>query len=328
MAVIIRNTFLHFNQDEHKDAEQQHGRSNSAPPMLRAQAKREKGDYDSAEDSTACETLAPDTSTIASDLDSEVDVMTPRSSCTEHEDMSPPMTSRGSDSGDEIQPRNSGLACTKITPAAAQEQLDQMSQTVMDIWAKLRTIESSLTINSEDAVDPIAATGLPAEAEKETAPSQMESAVKPTSTTASMPLPNEVQSILSSTRGILTRIPGVTGVEVNVGASGTLATITVCLCSSSSKPALVASVLSTSKSALLDLAANSQSTYVLGYEAQPFQDDANGKSFATVLASMPPAWECSACWNVYQKGKCTRRKTCRWQHPGKNDLKPLRVVVC
>lgn len=317
MALTIRNTFLHFTQ--HEDEQQPQYRSNSAPPTCR-ETQRNKGDHDSAADSTTFET----SSTIASDF-FEDDVVSPRSSCTEHEELSPPLTSRGSDSDDnEFQPKESA----KVSDDAAQEQLDVMSQKVMDLWSRLRSIESSLAASREDIVDPTEAGPAPE------APKAMEqSSMKQTGASSAHAhiqsrVPAEVQSVLASARGILTRIPGVTSVDVNLGTPGTLSTITVNLNSCSSKPSLVASVLSTAKSALLDLAASSQSTYVLGYEARPFQDESNGNGFATVLASMPPEWECSACWDVYQKGICCRRKTCKWQHPGRNQLQPLRIVVC
>jgi hypothetical protein len=322
MALTIRNTFFHLSQ--HEDEQQPQFRSNSAPPTCR-QTKRDKGDYDSADYSTSCETLEFDGSTLASDL--EDDIGSRRSSCTEHEELSPPQTSRRSDSDEhDAQPLES--APGTISQEAAQEQLDAMSQKVMDLWSKLRSIESSLATGGEDIVDPTAA-GPAAEAPP-VCPSERSSAKHSRAAPAHnhCRLPTEVQSVLASTRGILTRIPGVTNVDVNLGTPGALSTITVSLNSCSSKPSLVASVLSTTKSALLDLAANSQTVYVMGYEAQPFQDERDGSGFATVLAIMPLEWECSACWDVYQKGSCHRRKTCKWQHPGRNQLQPLRIVVC
>lgn len=333
MTLVIRNTFLHITH-QHEDDDQRlpHGRSNSAPPTHR-QTNRDKGEHDSAVDSTVCDTLEHDASTIASDFDD--DAMSPRSSLTEHEDVSPPMTSRHSDSDDDDAKRQNSVANATITQEAAQQQLDQMSEKVMDLWSKLRSIESSLLANSEDVVDPAAAGASsptlpspPAEAEKETVETPATSTTQQSTSISARRVPTEVQSLLASAKSILMRIPGVVGVGVNMGAVGTLTTITVRLQPASLKSLLLQCVVTTLKSALLDLAANSQSIYVLGYEVQPFQDEASGKGFATVLASMPPAWECSACWDLYSKGACQRRKTCKWQHPGRNELQPLRVVVC
>merc|ERR1740138_1400096 len=111
-------------------------------------------------------------------------------------------------------------------------------------------------------------------------------------------------------------------VDVHLGVAGTLATMTVTCMMLDKSAAIVAS-----KSALLEVAASSKSTYVLGYETKPFQDDADGSGFCCTLASMPVAWECSACWDTYTMGSCPRNRTCKWHHPGRTQLQPVRVVV-
>lgn len=333
MALVVRNTFLHFTHEEDEDS-LHHGRSNSAPPACR-QTKRDKGDYDSTAVSTTCETLELDASTIASDID---DVES-QFACTEHEDLSPAMSGCDSDSDDDdaAQQHNSALTHVTLSPEAVQQQLEQMSQKVMDIWSKLRSIEAQCG----DTV----AVATPAENEREASQFIVQPDVKQV---GSAPVPGhaagrqldgkacpfipsgtsgEIESVLDSVKQVLMIVPGVAAVEVKLGRAGTLATVSIRLDSKTSESKVSDSVIAASKSAFLEFAANSQSVYVLGYEAEPFQEDPSGSGFSTTLALMPTAWECSACWDVYQKGFCHRRKTCKWQHPGRNELQPVRVVV-
>jgi len=136
-------------------------------------------------------------------------------------------------------------------------------------------------------------------------------------------LEESFQSFLTLVGQRLMSAHGVANVDVKVGMTGALATINVQLNSGAS----ARSVITASKSALLDVAAGSQRTYVMGYEATPFQDDIAGSGFCTALASMPADWECSACWDSYTIGFCPRKQTCKWQHPGFDHVQPLRVVV-
>lgn len=64
------------------------------------------------------------------------------------------------------------------------------------------------------------------------------------------------------------------------------------------------------KQALLTSAEQSESIYVLGYGAKPFQRTPQG--FKAVLAGMEDT--SLACWAFYTKGSCCQ-KGCPWQHP-------------
>jgi len=328
MALVVRNTFLQYSQQG--DAEE-HGRSNSAPPTSR-HANRDKGDYESAAVSTTCESLDKDTSTVVSDND---DAVSTASYMTEYEGVSPSVSRQEIDTDDEasLQP----MAVTdhhQPVPTDAQQQLEQMSQMVMEIWSKLRSMESSMEAQLGDT----APTGTAAESKSLTAQISAPPATKSFGQPAACQklvanarpfVPscesksNEVQKVLSLVGQALTLARGVTDVGVNVGPAGTLATITARVDSN----ILKSSVITAAKSAFLEVAATSQSTYVLGYEATPFQDDAAGSGFCAALATMPAALECSACWDTYTMGTCPRKRTCKWQHPGRSELQPVRVVV-
>mmetsp|Transcript_57608 Transcript_57608/g.149727 ORF Transcript_57608/g.149727 Transcript_57608/m.149727 type:complete len:139 (-) Transcript_57608:21-437(-) len=71
------------------------------------------------------------------------------------------------------------------------------------------------------------------------------------------------------------------------------------------------------KKTLLDASLSSENTYVLGYGAQPFKDDAwdGGAGFVATLSYLPPSRASSACWDTYQHGYCPRRAKCWWSHP-------------
>lgn len=306
MALVIRNTFLDISSDQ-DGGSPSNGRSNSAPPTCR-QAKNDKGDYNSAAASTC----------------SDLDEVASQSSNTEHEDVSAAMTEYGSDS-DCDSPKQQ-RAAPRLSDADAEKQLELMSQSVMDIWAKLRAIESSIEVES---AEPAAAT----EAEVPLAPVEGSIAPAPGQPLHGNARPfvpsckaSEMHSLLSSAKQALAPVQGVAAVEVNIGPAGTLVTISIRLEASFAKKTQADSVTAASKAALLELAANSESVYVLGYEAQPFEEDARGFGFFTTMATMPS--ECSACWDLYQYGCCNRRKTCKWQHPGRKELQPVRVVVC
>jgi hypothetical protein len=317
VALVVRNTFLDIDEPQEN---QQSTRSNSAPPTC-----RHKGDYESAAISTTYEST-----TEASDGD-DCASMVSWSSNTEHEDVSPPMTSYNSDSDCETpwhnpapvrrqNPHSSGRIASQpapgqLTEVAAQQQLEQMSQMVMDIWAKLREVESAVDAQCEEAVTA-------ASESKKQVDVKLDAKAQPFKPSCSKP--SEVQVVMGSVKEAVMPISGVAGVDVSMGPAGTLATISIQLESTASK----SKVLQTSKSALLEAAASSESTYVMGYEAQPFQDDIGGSSFTAVLASCPPAWECSACWDTYTKGICPRPRACKWQHPGRNELQPIRIILC
>jgi len=133
----------------------------------------------------------------------------------------------------------------------------------------------------------------------------------------------DANDVLASVKQLLMFAQGVASVDVQSSAEGTLATISIQVDTNVSTKS---KVIAASKLVLLEAAANSQTVYIMGYEAEPFKD-LSESMFATMLASLPIAWQHSACWETYSQGVCPRGKCCKWQHPGKRELQPVRVTV-
>lgn len=348
MAALVRNMFLHIRQ---QDEQPQIGQKRFEGPTSAA-LESGAGNLDPLFPATDDDALRTDSSTQAS----ESEGLSPRSSCNECEGIS--ASSIGCDSemdcgetaadGD----NSVGSASELSAPEVTQRQLDELSQTVMAIWARIREVESSL----EDALPEPNVAALAQRSPTDTAlhepqgcadiaplesfdapsmPSmhgvtglKMDAAAPPFTPCCKEPSRQwEVQHVLSSVNHLLIAAPGVTGVEVDVGRRGTLATISIELDSSSCPSTRRDQIVRLAKSLLLDSAETSQSVYVLGYDAVPFQD-VSESVFAATLASMPYGCESIACWETYQTGTCPRGKTCKWRHPGKQELKPVRVEVC
>merc|ERR1719201_2524707 len=81
----------------------------------------------------------------------------------------------------------------------------------------------------------------------------------------------------------------------------------------------VQKTMSIVKMALLDAAANSEQTYVMGYQAQPFQD-LGTSGFSVKLATVTEMQADVMCWDQIEKGCCPRRSHCRWCHLADNEI--------
>mmetsp|Transcript_57948 Transcript_57948/g.137942 ORF Transcript_57948/g.137942 Transcript_57948/m.137942 type:complete len:295 (-) Transcript_57948:113-997(-) len=80
-------------------------------------------------------------------------------------------------------------------------------------------------------------------------------------------------------------------------------------------------LLAVAKESLLQSAAGSGHTFVIGYMGQPFLNTQQG--FSAVLGAM--ADHQGACWDFFKTGSCSRHRRCRWQHPV--SQKAVEVVV-
>jgi hypothetical protein len=271
-------------------------------------------------DDFTVENVEPDKSTTVPDSD---DAESLYSYMTEHESVTPPMSRHEVDSDAETDVCDGqDNVAPDPNAVAAQQQLEQMSQMVMELWSKLRSVESSIEAQCGEEA---AVAEVPSQVAQVAAPPQSTSSRLASTSQPFVPTgcgSNEMQSSLILVGQQLKSAHGVMDADVNLGVAGTLATITVTTMMSDKSAAIKAS-----KSALLEVAASSQSTYVLGYEMTPFQDDVDGSGFCCTFASMPVAWECSACWDTYTMGRCPRKRTCKRQHPGRTELQPVRVVV-
>lgn len=337
MTAHVEDDFIHSGR-------QGASRSSSAPPTRKPTGS---GTGEGACDTTAFHASCGASRTDSSTEASVVGEASPRSS-SGGRGTSPPSVADESDTdcselavhGDN---ENEGLrrqhaAAAQVPSAPAEHQIEQMSQMVMDIWAKLRLVESSLGEAAPAAAEPAGAAEPVARPPAEPglagpggAPAGAAVAVAPAPGGAARAFPpccaraREVQHVLASVREMLATAPSVASVAIDFGRPGALASISVRLDPRAFAWRLDETIV-VSKSALLEAAANSQSVYVLGYDADPFQN-ASRSVFTLTLATIPNEWECSPCWETYQSGYCTRGKRCRRRHPGRNDLQPVRVVV-
>jgi len=234
-----------------------------------------------------------------------------------------------------------------VVPASVRLEVEALSDKVMDVWSQLRSLEmaASESVGSESpsSSESPAVVWMPVQILPHWALVEVAETQSPTNsicgqTSVRTPLKapktdgkastsgkvfGGVQDFLASVKHFLMLDSEVEDVDVNFTAEGTLASVSVTL---DGDGASIGSVISAAKGILLDVAANSQSVYVLGYEAQPFKD-VSESTFMTMLASLPITWQRSACWETYQMGACPRGKSCKWQHPGKRELQPVRVSV-
>lgn len=133
----------------------------------------------------------------------------------------------------------------------------------------------------------------------------------------------EVGIVLNAARLILESSPSVASVNISAGPAGTIANVSVKMVVNSPQIAC-ASVAAIAKAALLESAASSKSVYVLGYESMPFHSDGHSIGFSSTLAVA--SCGSSTCWETFQKGCCPRGRKCKWQHPGRDEVQPIRVV--
>lgn len=136
-------------------------------------------------------------------------------------------------------------------------------------------------------------------------------------------VPDEMRYLIEQVREVLQASPDILSVQVSEGFMGGTTTVLGEVRSCSLGAAQLGQTISLLKATLLNIAAESESTYVLGYKAQPFQDTRDG--FRATVSCVSSLQEHSVCWDTYQLGYCPRRKTCRWCHPSSKDL--LQLVV-
>jgi len=352
--VVVRNTFLHLSCEDAHDDSEPNARSSSAPPTCRHKEVCED-QFETASVSTRCKTLMtkPSSGNI-----------TP-SSEAEEDDYETNGLFQGPESDDGGK-QDSGQV-EQICPEQVQQQLEEMSQKVMSLWSKLRSAEEPLaSASSNPTANPQQSWGVAVAVPvvwmptKQMSPAQWNPYMMPRAMQVPA-APSPPQSIAGSSRSSMSRThlgaqqldgrahrftpnsksadvfhtllasvkeclllaQGVVGVEVHSGAVGTLTTVSILI---DPNGATIASVVDAAKTLFLEAAANSDTVYVMGYEAEPFTSLSDAM-FATMLACCPIPWHHSACWDTYQYGACPRGKSCKWQHPGKRELQPVRVTV-
>lgn len=135
--------------------------------------------------------------------------------------------------------------------------------------------------------------------------------------------PDEVKLALSQMAANVTSFGEVCDVQVQEGCMGGVAMVTCQTCDASANSA---SILNSVKHSLLCAAAESENTYVMGYNSQPFTD-LDAFSFSASIGCVPAAHRDTACWDTYMTGFCPRPGKCRWAHPGEMDVMRCIVVV-
>lgn len=136
-------------------------------------------------------------------------------------------------------------------------------------------------------------------------------------------LPNEVDTVIACVADALRKESDVIDVILQKGQMGGK---TMIVARSRSVSPNAAFILHSAKNAFLNAAAASENTYVMGYNAQPF-NTLDVLSFSAKLGHVPTSHRSSACWDTYEKGFCPRCKTCRWDHPTENDLMSVIVIL-
>jgi len=139
-------------------------------------------------------------------------------------------------------------------------------------------------------------------------------------------LPAEISTVINSAKHALMASPHIVNVKVTEGALGQNTTI-VAEVNSSAGPYGSRETLNSAKAALLNAAARSQMTYVIGWGTVPFQDLGGDSGFKGLIGSVPMTMQDSVCWDTFQKGYCPRRTLCRWCHPLETDVAPFRVIL-
>jgi hypothetical protein len=139
--------------------------------------------------------------------------------------------------------------------------------------------------------------------------------------TSSRTPPGEVVKMVANAVEVLMTSKDIVDVHVHDGGMG--GTTMIMAQSSCAKPD-PQWTFSLVKDALLNTAEQSESTYVLGYGARPF-NNLDALSFSANIAHVPAAHRETACWDHYEKGFCSSYSSCRWSHPSEIDM--MRIVV-
>jgi hypothetical protein len=139
-------------------------------------------------------------------------------------------------------------------------------------------------------------------------------------------LPRDMHCVLMAAQAALSSSPNILNVQMCDGRLGGITTIIGSYARGSLQVFELMKTLTIVKTLLLDAAANTENTYVMGYVSDPFTDIGQS-GFSTKLASVPAEQEASTCWDCYQKGFCPRRSTCRWCHPLDSNLANVVVML-
>lgn len=146
----------------------------------------------------------------------------------------------------------------------------------------------------------------------------------------SMPWPvgvmnKEIHVLVQRVREVLQKSHDILSVNVSESSMGGTTSVHAVVRRGSLGAVLKGQTALLLQNTLLATAEQSESTYILGYKAQPFQDTQDG--FKATVGCVTALQEHSICWDTYELGFCPRRNTCRWCHPLPKDLMQLVVTI-
>jgi hypothetical protein len=133
--------------------------------------------------------------------------------------------------------------------------------------------------------------------------------------------PQEVKTLISNAAQAFQYSFNVVDVQVQSGGMGGTTMIVAESAEAFPDASLIFPLV---KDAILNAAAQSESTYVMGYNVRPF-NDLDSLSFSLNVACVPSAKYNTTCWETYENGICPRASCCRWDHPAALDM--MRVIV-
>jgi len=133
--------------------------------------------------------------------------------------------------------------------------------------------------------------------------------------------PDELNALISCAAEAFRNGQDIMDVQVQNGGMGGTTMIVAHSCSPEPDASLIFPFV---KDAVLTAAAQSEKTYVMGYNVRPF-NNLDSLSFSMNVACVPTAHANTACWETYENGICPRHSCCRWDHPAELDM--MRVIV-
>jgi hypothetical protein len=113
-------------------------------------------------------------------------------------------------------------------------------------------------------------------------------------------------------------------IKIDQGAHGASSTLIVAELQNGQRSRCY-DVVHAARRALEDVTSNSKSVALLSKRIQ--KDDRGGYSLRSSVACIPEDMEDRVCWDLFQRGHCPRRATCKWYHPQESDIFKIKIAV-
>jgi len=113
-------------------------------------------------------------------------------------------------------------------------------------------------------------------------------------------------------------------IKIDQGAQGSSSTLIVAELQNAHRSRCY-DVVHAARRALEDVTSHSKSVALLSKRVQ--KDDRGGYSLRSSVACIPEDMVDNVCWDMFQKGHCPRRMTCKWYHPQESDIFKVKIVV-